>query len=105
MNIHSDPVVQHYDPVIICKVCKVQGHSKVSCPYTHAKDLANISHEDCIFWSFVQPEDKPSSLGGDALCGGEGAPLDSESSGSAEEESSESESDCGGESNNAESSF
>ena len=61
MNIHSDPVVQSHEPVVVCKLCGDQGHSKISC--TKAKNLANMSHEDSVFWNYVHPSDRPESLG------------------------------------------
>ena len=77
-----------------CKVCKAQGHSKVSCPYIKAEDLANISQEDRAFWSCVHPEDRPSSLGGSALSDEGDVPGVPESDSSeSEEESSTSESE------------
>ena len=63
MNIHSDPVVQSYEPVVVCKLCGDQGHSKLSCTYTKARNLANMSHEDSVFWNYVHPADRPESLG------------------------------------------
>ena len=61
MNIHSDPVVQSHEPVVVCKLCGDQGHSKISC--TKSKNLANMSHEDSVFWNYVHPGDRPESLG------------------------------------------
>ena len=63
MNIHSDPVVQSYEPVVVCKLCGDQGHSKLSCTYTKARNLADMSHEDSVFWNYVHPADRPESLG------------------------------------------
>ena len=62
MNLYSDPVIQFYDPPVVCSVCGEHGHSKKSCLYTRAKDLANLSYEDRVFWSYVQNSDKPEAL-------------------------------------------
>ena len=64
MNIYSDPVVQLFDPVVVCSVCGEHGHSKRSCCYSKADDLSNMSQEDRVFWSYVHPKDRPESLGG-----------------------------------------
>ena len=64
MNIYSDPVVQLFDPVVVCSVCGEHGHSKRSCRYSKAEDLSNMSQEDRVFWSYVHPKDRPESLGG-----------------------------------------
>ena len=50
---------------MLCKFCGAQGHTRLSCPYTKAQDLANVSYEDRVFWSYVHPADRPESLGGD----------------------------------------
>ena len=63
MNIHSDPVVQFHEPVVVCKLCGEHGHSKLSCTYTKALDPVNMSHEDSVFWSYVHPANRPESLG------------------------------------------
>ena len=68
MNIYSDPVVQLFDPVVVCSVCGEHGHSKRSCRYSKAEDLSNMSQEDRVFWSYVHPKDRPESLGGGILC-------------------------------------
>ena len=74
MNIHSDPVVQSHEPVVLCKLCGEHGHSKRSCTYTKAMDPANMSHEDSVFWSYVHPANRPESLclgAGDDELGGD----------------------------------
>ena len=63
MNIYSDPVVQLHDPVVVCTVCGEHGHTRRGCHYTKAEDLANMSHEDSVFWTFVHPGDRPEALG------------------------------------------
>ena len=63
MNIYSDPVVQLHDPVVVCTVCGEHGHTRRGCHYTKAEDLANMSHEDGVFWTFVHPGDRPEALG------------------------------------------
>ena len=68
LNIHSDPVVQLNEPVIICSKCGGHGHSKASCLYTRAMDTSIMSSEDSMFWTFVHPCDRPESLVGDWSC-------------------------------------
>ena len=62
LNIHSDPVVQLYEPVVICSKCGGHGHSKASCLYMKAMDTSTMSAEDVMFWTFVHPCDRPESL-------------------------------------------
>ena len=62
MNIYSDPVVQFHDPSVVCSVCGEPGHTKLSCLYSRAEDLANMSHEDRVFWSYIHPSDRPEGL-------------------------------------------
>ena len=50
--------------MVVCKLCKDQGHTKISCPYTKALDEANLSQEDAAFWNFIHPADRPESLRG-----------------------------------------
>ena len=85
-------MVQFHEPVVVCKVCGDHGHSKRSCLYTLALDTANISHEDTVFWGYVHPEDRPSSLGGDVWSdlGGDGN-SDEEGDSSDDEDSSDAE--------------
>ena len=37
LNIRSDPVVQHYEPKVICRICGHEGHSHLSCDYCTKK--------------------------------------------------------------------
>ena len=62
LSIQSDPVVQFYDPVVICSLCGETGHSKKSCHYSKAADRSNMSYEDVVFWSYIDPRDRPDSL-------------------------------------------
>ena len=83
---------------MVCKVCGDYGHSKASCHYTKAKDLANMSHEDVVFWRYVHPLDRPDSLRQDDSLGEEDSEeaYNEESEGVAgleSEESSDQESD------------
>ena len=64
MNIHSDPVVQLHNPVVICPVCGEHGHTRRSCRYSNADNLVSLSQEDIAFWEFVHPRDRPECLGG-----------------------------------------
>ena len=59
LNIRSDPVVQYFEPRIVCKICESEGHSQISCPYAASKVGPNMSYEDSVFWSYVDPSDCP----------------------------------------------
>ena len=62
MNIYSDPVIQLCDPPLVCSVCGEHSHTKASCHYARAEDFANLSHEDRVFWSYIDPCDRPEAL-------------------------------------------
>ena len=62
MNIYSDPVIQLCDPPLVCSVCGEHSHTKASCHHVRAEDFANLSHEDRVFWSYVDPCDRPEAL-------------------------------------------
>ena len=64
INIHSDPVVQLHNPVVICTVCKEHGHTRRSCRYNDADNLVGMDQEDIAFWSYIHPRDRPECLGG-----------------------------------------
>ena len=62
MNIYSDPVIQLCDPPLVCSVCGEHSHTKASCHHVRAEDFANLSHEDTVFWSYIDPCDRPEAL-------------------------------------------
>ena len=62
MNIYSDPVIQLCDPPLVCSVCGEHSHTKGSCHHVRAEDFVNLSHEDRVFWSYVDPCDRPEAL-------------------------------------------
>ena len=62
MNIYSDPVIQLCDPPLVCSVCGEHSHTKASCHHVRAEDFANLSHEDIVFWSYIDPCDRPEAL-------------------------------------------
>ena len=51
-----------YDPVVICTTCGETGHTTASCHYTKAEYKSDLSYEDEIFWSYIDPRDRPESL-------------------------------------------
>ena len=59
VNLRSDNVVQYYEPKIVCGLCEREGHSQVSCDYASCKVGENMSYEDYVFWSYVDPIDRP----------------------------------------------
>ena len=62
MNVRSDPVVQYYEPKVLCKACGCEGHSRISCDYAEGKFGNDMSIEDFMFWSHVDPCDRPASF-------------------------------------------
>ena len=62
MNIYSDPVIQLCDPPLVCSVCGEHSHTKASCHHVRAEEFANLSHEDIVFWSYIDPCDRPEAL-------------------------------------------
>ena len=62
MNIYSDPVIQLCDPPLVCSVCGEHSHTKARCHHVRAEDFANLSHEDIVFWSYIDPCDRPEAL-------------------------------------------
>ena len=62
MDIYSDPVIQLCDPPLVCSVCGEHSHTKASCHHVRAEDFANLSHEDIVFWSYIDPCDRPEAL-------------------------------------------
>ena len=59
LNTRSDPVVQYYEPKVVCKICDREGHSQISCDYASSKTGPNLSYEDSVFWLYVDPRDRP----------------------------------------------
>ena len=59
LNVRSDPVVQYYEPKVLCKICGHEGHSQIGCEYAEGKVDDNMSLEDILFWSHVHPCDRP----------------------------------------------
>ena len=51
--------MQFFEPRIVCKICESEGHSQISCPYAASKVGPNMSYEDSVFWSYVDPCDCP----------------------------------------------
>ena len=62
MNVISDPVVQMYEPRIICQVCQAEGHSQISCDYAEGKVADNMAYEDVVFFSYIHPDSRPDCL-------------------------------------------
>ena len=54
--------MQMYDPVVICATCGETGHTTASCHYTRAEYMSDMSYEDEVFWSYIDPRDRPESL-------------------------------------------
>ena len=54
--------MQMYDPVVICVTCSETGHTTASCHYTKAEYMSDMTYEDEVFWSYVDPRDRPESL-------------------------------------------
>ena len=59
LNIRSDPVVQFFEPKVVCKICQREGHSQVSCDYAASKTGTKMSDADSVFWLYVDPCDRP----------------------------------------------
>ena len=89
-------MVQFYNPVVICSVCREHGHSKSSCRYSRADNLVSLSQEDIAFWAFIHPRDRPECLGGVS-----GEPMDADDS-TNEENDGESEGGVSGDSDSEE---
>ena len=62
INIRSDPVVQFYDPKVVCQICGRIGHTQISCDYSDKKSRSDMSYEDYIFWQYVDPSEQPESM-------------------------------------------
>ena len=58
MTIRSDPVVQHFDPVVQCKICGGRGHSHFSCEYSTNRNREMII-EEIEFWKYVDQSEQP----------------------------------------------
>ena len=62
INIISDPVVQYYDPKVLCSICGDIGHSQISCVYSENRSRADMKYEDWLFWQYVDHSEQPESL-------------------------------------------
>ena len=59
MVVRSDPVVQYYQPVVVCRLCEGEGHTHLSCPLSANKVGADMPYEDWVFWGYVAECDRP----------------------------------------------
>ena len=59
LNVRSDPVVQFYEPKVVCRICDHQGHTSMNCNYAASRIGPNMSYEDFVFWSYVDPSERP----------------------------------------------
>ena len=59
MNLRSDCVVQFFEPKLVCSLCGREGHSNRSCDLSPSKVGQNMPHDDFLFWSYVDPCDRP----------------------------------------------
>ena len=62
MTIRSDPLVQYFEPQIVCKICGGSGHSQISCEYSSRRSGENMRYEDFVFWSYVDPSEQPDNF-------------------------------------------
>ena len=57
LTVRSDPVVQFFEPEVICKICRERGHSQITCQYSVNK--ADMTVEDFEFWKCVIQDQQP----------------------------------------------
>ena len=55
----SDPVVQSYQPKVVCRLCDREGHSNISCDYASRNVGEHMSYADSVFWLYVVPSERP----------------------------------------------
>ena len=60
MTIRSDPVVQYFEPEVVCKVCGARGHTQISCYYS--SNNTTMSCEDLKFWKCVNQNEQPGNV-------------------------------------------
>ena len=59
MTIRSDPVVQYFEPLVLCKICGKQGHSQISCDYSLKRSSREMEIEELEFWKLVDESEQP----------------------------------------------
>ena len=61
MTIRSDPVVQHFEPAVYCKICGGRGHSQFSCEYSCSENKG-MSTEEFEFWKYIDQSEQPDNF-------------------------------------------
>ena len=62
LNASSDPVVQYFEPRVLCQVCGEEGHSQISCAFGVSKVAENFSYGDVVFYTYIDEEWRPDCL-------------------------------------------